>query len=70
MSVIKIVELIGSSNLNWQDAVEKAIKRTAKTVRNIHGVDVIKWTGKVQGDKIVEYTAKVKISFIVEEVSG
>ena len=57
MSVVKIIELVGSSNKSWQEAVENAIKRAAKTVRNIRGVDVIGWTGKVEGDQIVEYRA-------------
>lgn len=70
MSVVKIIELVGSSDKSWQDAVDNAVKRAAKTVRNIRGVDVLGWTGKVNGDKIVEYRADVKISFMVEEVSG
>ena len=70
MSVVKIIELVGSSPKSWQDAVETAIARAAETVRNIRGVDVLGWTGKVKGDKIVEYHANVKISFIVEEVTG
>ncbi len=70
MSVAKIIELVGSSEKSWQDAVENAIVRAARTVRNIRGVDVLGWTGKVKGDKIVEYRANVKISFVVEEVTG
>lgn len=70
MSVVKIIELVGSSDKSWQDAAEKAIVRAAKTVRNIRGVDVLGWTGKVEEDKIVEYRANVKISFLVEEVTG
>ena len=70
MPVVKIIELVGNSKKSWQDAVENAIKRAAKTVRNIRGVDVIGWTGKVEDGRIVEYRADVKISFVVEEVSG
>ena len=70
MSVVKIIELVGSSPKSWQDAAETAIARAAETVRNIRGVDVLGWTGKVKGDKIVEYRANVKISFVVEEVTG
>ena len=69
MSVVKIVELVGSSDKSWQDAVDNAIGRASKTIRNIRGVDVLGWTGKVQDGKIVEYRANVKISFVVGEVS-
>ena len=70
MTVVKVIELVGSSEKGWQEAVESAIKRAAKTIRNIRGVDVVGWTGKIEGDKIVEYRANVKISFIVEEIRG
>ena len=69
MSVVKIVELVGCSDKSWQDAVDNAVRRAAKTIRNIRGVDVLGWTGKVKDGKIVEYRANVKISFVVEEVS-
>lgn len=70
MTVVKVIELVGSSEKGWQEAVESAIERASKTIRNIRGVDIIGWTGKVEGSKIVEYRANVKISFVVEEIKG
>ena len=66
MAVIKIIELVGVSKKGLQDAVENAVKEASKTVRNMKGVDILSWTGKIEGDKIVEYRANVKISFVVE----
>ena len=63
MSVVKIIELVGTSKESWQDAVENAVRRASKTVRNIRGVDVLGWTGKVEAAKIVQYRADVKVSF-------
>jgi len=70
VSVVKIIELVGTSDKSWQDAVENAVRRASRTVRNIRGVDVLGWTGRVKGGKIVEYRADVKVSFVVEEISG
>lgn len=70
VTVVKVIELVGSSEKGWQEAVENAIERASKTIRNISGVDIIGWTGKVKGSKIVEYRANVKISFVVEEIKG
>jgi len=70
VSVVKIIELVGTSDKSWQDAVENAVRRASRTVRNIRGVDVLGWTGRVEGGKIVEYRADVKVSFVVEEISG
>ncbi|MHA1409028.1 MAG: dodecin family protein [Candidatus Odinarchaeia archaeon] len=66
MPVIKIIELVGSSDKSWEDAVKKAIEKSSETIRNIRGVDVIGWTAKVEDGKIIEYRANVKISFTVE----
>ena len=66
MTVVKIIEVIGSSPDGWIEAVENAVKEAAKTVRNIKGVDVKGCTAKVEDNKIVEYRTDVKIAFIVE----
>lgn len=67
MPVVKVIELVGCSSKGLQDAVESAVKEAAKTIRHLRGVDVLGWTAKIDGDKIVEYRANVKISFLVEE---
>jgi flavin-binding protein dodecin len=66
MTVVKIVELIGSSPKSWEEATGNAVKEAAKTIRNIKGVDVKRCTAKVEKNKIVEYRAVVKIAFVVE----
>lgn len=66
MAVIKIIELIGSSPVGWSDAAQNAVAEAAKTIKNIKGVHVKRCTAKVKNDKIVEYNADVKISFVVE----
>lgn len=66
MTVVKIVELIGNSPNSWEEATENAVREAAKTVRNIKGVDVKRFTAKVKEDKIVEYRAVVKIAFVVD----
>jgi len=66
MSVVKIIELIGTTPDGWNEAVQNAVTEAAKTVKNIKGVHVKRCTAKVKDNKIVEYNANVKIAFIVE----
>jgi len=66
MTVVKIVELIGSSPDGWVEAADNAVKEAAKTIKNIKSLHVKRCTAKVQNNKIVEYRAVVKIAFIVE----
>jgi flavin-binding protein dodecin len=66
MSVAKVVELIGSSPESWETAVRNAVEAASRTIRKIKGVDVIRWTAKVENNRIVEYRVVVKIAFVVE----
>ncbi|HLC38721.1 MAG TPA: dodecin family protein [Patescibacteria group bacterium] len=66
MAVVKIVELIGTSETSWEDAAKHAVDQAAKTIRNITGVDVVGQNATIQDNKITEFKANVKIAFLVE----
>jgi dodecin len=66
--VAKIIELVGSSDVGWTEAVQAAIDEAKKTVHGIHGVEIVSMTAQVDpsSGKITQYRATVKISFGVE----
>lgn len=66
MVVVKIIELVGSSPNNWEDAAKDALEEAAKTVKGIKSIHVKKCTAKVENNKIVEYRALVKVAFVVK----
>jgi flavin-binding protein dodecin len=66
MSVVKIVELIGSSSEGWEEATKDALAEAAKTIKSIKSIYVKRCNAKVENNKIVEYRAVVKIAFVVE----
>ncbi|WP_301663174.1 dodecin family protein [Methanoculleus frigidifontis] len=68
-SVAKVIELIGASPNGWEDAAANAVKEAAKTIKQIKGVYLKECTAKVEGDRIVEYRATVKVTFVVERES-
>ena len=65
MSVVKVIELVGTSKVSWEDAAKNAVAEAAKTVRHITGVDVVGQTAVVENNTITEYRANVKIAFVV-----
>jgi flavin-binding protein dodecin len=67
VTVVKIVELVGSSSDGWKEATENALNEAAKTIRNIKSIHLKRCTAKVENNKIVEYRAVVKIAFMVEK---
>jgi flavin-binding protein dodecin len=66
MSVVKILELVGSSEKSWEDAAQSALKEAGETVKNIVGIDVLGYKGEVKDNKIVKFKAHIKVAFTVE----
>ena len=66
MAVVKILELVGSSDNSWDDAVKNALADASKTVEHIVGIDVLGFKAEVKDNKIANYKAHVKIAFTVE----
>jgi dodecin len=67
LSVVKIIELVGSSTQSSDDAVAQALKEAQSTLRNIRAVDVVS-TG-LRGDNLDEWRAHVRVAFVIERVS-
>jgi dodecin len=66
ITVVKVIELIGSSTKNWEDASKNALAEAALTIKNIKSIYVKSCKAKVENNKIVEYRAVVKIAFVVQ----
>jgi len=66
MSTVKVVEVIGTSTKNWEDAANNAVHDTAETIEGITGLEVVSQTAKVEKGKISEYRTTVKIAFVVK----
>ena len=64
----EIVELVGSSDKSWEDAAQTAVKEAVKTIRNVHAIEVLDMTGKVDPNtgNIKEYRVSIKLAFGVE----
>ena len=66
MSIVKVLEVIAESETSFDDAVQKAVREAAHTVRNIKSVWIDNFSGVVEGDRITAYRVNAKISFLVE----
>jgi flavin-binding protein dodecin len=63
MAIIKVIELMASSNTSWEDAAQQAVNHASKTLRNIRSVYIKEHSASVENNKIVEYRVDVKVSF-------
>lgn len=65
MAVLKVIEVMASSEKSWEDAAKNAVKTAAKTVKGIRSVYVKESSAVVKNNDIVEYRLNLKISFEV-----
>jgi len=65
--IYKMVELAGSSSTSIEDAVQTAITRASKTLRNIHWFQVVETRGSVSGGKVEHWQVMLKVGFTLEE---
>lgn len=61
--VQKVSEVVGVSKDGFAKAADAAVTTAAKTVRNLKWFRVTELEGKIEGQKITEYHATVKIYF-------
>lgn len=66
MSMIKVIEVIASSEKGFTEATENALIEASKTVKNIESIYIKHMNANVENNKIVSYGVNAKISFKVE----
>jgi dodecin len=64
--VYKLIELTGTSTISIEDAVDKAIKRAHKTIKNLCWFQVVETRGNIAKGKIHHWQVTIKIGFAVE----
>ncbi|OJY04051.1 MAG: dodecin flavoprotein [Rhizobiales bacterium 62-17] len=65
--VYKILELVGSSEDSIEEAIENAIARAGKTVRNMRWFEVTNTRGFIDNDKVAHYQVTLRVGFTLEE---
>jgi hypothetical protein len=65
--VYKHIELTGTSTASIEDAVDKAIKRAHKTIKNLRWFQVIETRGCIEKGKVNHWQVTIKVGFTVNE---
>lgn len=70
MPIVKVIEVIASSDKGIEDAISNAVAEASKTIHNIDSVFVKDIKVHVKDGKITTYGAICKISFRLDENRG
>ena len=66
-SVYKVIELVGTSDVSWEDAAKNAVEMASKSLKNLRIAEVRDLDLKIEDGKVVAYRAKVSVSFKYED---
>ncbi len=67
MAIVKVLEVIASSETSFDDAIQNCITEVSKTVQNIDSVYVKDFKVHVKDGKAASYGVICKVSFRVNE---
>lgn len=67
MPIVKVIEVIASSEKGFDDAIQNAVKEVSKTIKNIDSVYVKDFKVHVKNEKITTFGVICKVSFRVSD---
>lgn len=66
MGIVKVIEVIASSEESFDSAIRNAVKEVSKTVKNIDSIFVKDFKVHVKNDEVASYGVICKVSFRVD----
>jgi hypothetical protein len=67
MKMVKIIEVIATSEKGFTEATQEAVAKASKTVKNIKSIYIKEMNANVENNQIVSYAVNAKISFEIDE---
>ena len=66
MAVMKVIEVMASSDKSWEEATKKAVAHASKSVKHIKSAFVQSQSVVVDDNEVSEFRVNVKITFEVK----
>lgn len=61
----KLIELVGISEKNYEEAIQNAVKKASQTLQGLSWFEVVELRGRIVDDHVAEFQAKLKVAFRV-----
>jgi dodecin len=65
--IYKILELVGSSEEGIDDAIQNAISRALKTIREMKWFEVVQTRGDIEKGAVRHYQVTLRVGFALED---
>ena len=65
--VYRIIQVAGSSENSIEDAIQNAVGRASRTLRQVGWFEVLETRGHVEDGKVAHYQVTVKVGFTLDD---
>jgi flavin-binding protein dodecin len=65
--VYRVIQIVGSSEIGIEDAVQRAVARASQTLHNLRWFEVVETRGHVEDGKVSHYQVTLKIGFTIDQ---
>jgi flavin-binding protein dodecin len=66
-NIYKHIELTGTSSTSIEDAVQSAVARASKSVRNLRWMQITETRGHIENGKVVQWQVTIKAGFTLDD---
>ncbi len=64
--IYKVIELVGSSEVGIEDAVQRAVARASHTLKHLRWFEIAQTRGHIEDGKVKHYQVVLKVGFTIE----
>ncbi len=65
-TVYRVTEVIGTSEVSWEDAARNAVQTAASSLRDLRIAEIEKLDVKIEDGSVVQFRARLALSFKYE----
>lgn len=66
VSTYKIIEVVATSEISWEDAAKNAVAAATKSLRDLRIAEVKQLDMKIENGKVAAYRVRLNLSFKYE----
>jgi dodecin len=65
--VYRIIQVVGSSGKSIEDAIQNAVGRASRTLRQVGWFEVVETRGHIEDGKVAHYQVTLKVGFTLDD---
>jgi flavin-binding protein dodecin len=65
--IYRVIQIVGSSDKSIDDAIQRAVARASKTMRELRWFEVVETRGHIEDGKVIHFQVTLKVGFTLDD---